>query len=402
MVPEKEKYFFERHSKKTIALIVLLILVASIYSMEKLLAYKNRGIGFNFALPNRAIVLREFNPTLREYNYPAKEDKPYDTLENKAYLLRVDDNGYIMPSQRYINPDISLVFLGDSVTAELYVEEEKRFPYEAAVLLEKDLGIKINSYNASRIANNTLNSLDVLLNKIIPLKPDVVLMMHNNNDVAIMLYEKTYWNNSPTRSIIFDINKNLVKNFFKIMRDRMIPNLSREIRLAGIRLRTLLHRDKYPEGAIDEFAKMRGKKIDDDTAEMLEQFEMNLQTFISICKIRKITPVLMTMASRFKDQPDKNVLDRFKTVGVSYQDYKRLFDLFNESIRKIARENNILLIDLAAAIPPEKEYIYDSIHYNDRGSIRVAEVIKDHMEPLLRQILAQKPVPPLSRLKVAK
>jgi lysophospholipase L1-like esterase len=339
---------------------------------------------------------------LREYNYPAKEDKPYDTLENKAYLLRVDDNGYIMPSQRYINPDISMVFLGDSVTAELYVEEENRFPYAAAVLLEKDLGIKINSYNASRIANNTLHSLDVLLNKIIPLKPDVVLMMHTNNDVAIMLYEKTYWNDSPTRSIIFDTNKNLVNNFFKIMRDRMIPNLSREIRLAGIRIRTFLNRDKNPEGAIDEFAKMRGKKIDDDTGEMLEQFEMNLQTFISICKIRKIVPVLMTMASRFKDQPDKNVLDRFKTAGVSYQHYKRLFDLFNASIRKIARENNILLIDLAAAIPPEKEYIYDSIHYNDRGAIRVAEVIKDHMEPLFRQILAQKPAPPLSRAKVAK
>jgi hypothetical protein len=111
---------------------------------------------------------------------------------------------------------------------------------------------------------------------------------------------------------------------------------------------------------------------------------------------------LMTMASRFKDQPEKNVLDRFNTVVVSYQEYKSLFDRFNESIRKKARENGILLIDLAAAIPPEKAYIYDSIHYNDRGSIQAAEVIKDNLEPLVRQIWGQKQQSLFSRPKVSK
>ena len=214
MGPEKQNNWFERNAKKTIALAILLILMVSIYGMEIFLAYRNHGIGFNFALPNRAIVLREFNPTLREYNYPTKEDEPYETVKKKGYLLKVDNNGFIMPSERYSNPDISMVFLGDSVTAELFVEEENRFPYAAAVLLEKDLGIKINSYNASRIANNTLHSLDVLLNKVIPLKIDVVIMMHANNDVATMLYEKTYWNNSPTRSIIFDTNRKDGEQFF--------------------------------------------------------------------------------------------------------------------------------------------------------------------------------------------
>jgi lysophospholipase L1-like esterase len=398
MGPEKQNSWFERNAKKAIALAILLILMVSIYGMEIFLAYRNHGIGFNFALPNRAIVLREFNPTLREYNYPTKEDEPYETVKKKGYLLKVDNNGFIMPSERYSNPDISMVFLGDSVTAELYVEEENRFPYAAAVLLENDLGIKINSYNASRIANNTLHSINILLNKIIPLKPDIVIMSHTNNDVAIMLYERSYWNNSSTRSIIFDVNNYAVNNFFKIMRDKFIPNLAREIRLAGIRLRNLSKPSGTPE--IDEFAKMRGKKTDYDANEMVKQYEMNLQTFIAICKIRKIVPVLMTMASRFKDQPDKPVLDRFKTVIVSYQEYKHLFELFNEALRKVARENNILLIDLAATIPPEKEYIYDIIHYNDKGSIKAAEVIKDNLKPLLQQVLSQKQRQ-LSQAKIA-
>ena len=191
MATKKDNNWFERNPKKIIACIVLAFLIAGVYGMEKLLAYKNNGIGYNFALQNRAIVLREFRPLLKEYNHPVKEDEPYDTVEKKNYLLRVDGNGFIEPSEKYADPDISLVFLGDSVTAELLVDEEKRFPYLSGVLLEKDLKVKINSINASRTANNTLNSLDILLNKIIPLKPDIAIMMHNNNDVAIMLYEKS-------------------------------------------------------------------------------------------------------------------------------------------------------------------------------------------------------------------
>ena len=389
MVTQKEYNWFERNPKKIIAFIILVILTIGVYCMEKLLAYKNNGIGYNFALKNRAIVLREFRPLLKEYNHPAKEDEPYDTIEKKNYLLRVDENGFIMPSEKYANPDISLVFLGDSVTAELLVDEEKRFPYLSGVLLEKEMGVKINSFNASRTANNTLNTLDVLLNKIIPMKPDIAIMMHNNNDVAIMLYEKTYWNNSPTRRLIFDINEYILNNFFKIIRDKFIPNVSRELRLAGARLRTLL-RTRGIDKSNDEFAKMRNTKVNYNTSEMVEQFEMNLQTFITICKIRKITPVLMTMASRFTENPDKAIIDRFKDVVISYQEYKHLFDLFNDSIRKKALENDILLIDLAATIPPEKEYIYDVIHYNNSGSIKAAEIIKDNLKPLLQQLLVQK------------
>ena len=389
MVTQKEYNWFEQNPKKTFVFIILVILTISVYCMEKLLAYKNNGIGYNFALKNRAIVLREFRPLLKEYNCPAKEDEPYDTIEKKNYLLRVDENGFIMPSEKYSNPDISLVFLGDSVTAELLVDEDKRFPYLSGVLLEKEMGVKINSFNASRTANNTLNTLDVLLNKIIPMKPDIAIMMHNNNDVAIMLYENTYWNNSPTRCLIFDINEYILNNFFKIMRDKFIPNVSRELRLAGARLRTLL-RTRGIDKSNDEFAKMRNTKVNYNTLEMVEQFEMNLQTFITICKIRKITPVLMTMASRFTENPDKAIIDRFKDVVISYQEYKHLFDLFNDSIRKKALENDILLIDLAAKIPPEKEYIYDVIHYNNSGSIKAAEIIKDNLKPLLQQLLVQK------------
>jgi hypothetical protein len=307
----------------------------------------------------------------------------YDTLTPKKYLLRIDNNGFIIPSKKYADPDISLVFLGASTTECRFVEEENRFPYLAGLLLEKKLGIRINSYNAARSGNHSLHALDILLNKVAPMKPDIVIMMHNINDLSILLHEKSYWNKNKSRSVIFDMNDEIVSNFFKIIRDRWIPNLSAEMRNFDRSIRSLWKSDSK---ANDEFAASRGKPIAVDKSYMIQQFEMNLQSFIYLCKARNIIPVLMTMSSRFKEEPDKIVEDSVKMSGVDYKQFKDIFDTFNESIRKKAKENNIVVIDLAEKIPQEKEFMYDIVHHNDNGSIKTAEVISERLVPLVQQI----------------
>ena len=120
-----------------------------------------------------------------------------------------------------------------------------------------------------------------------------------------------------------------------------------------------------------------------DKSAMVEQFEMNLQSFIYLCKARNIIPVLMTMPSRFKEKPDKIILDTFKNVSLDYSQFRDLFDLFNKSILKKAHENNIMVIDLAKEIPQEKEFIYDIVHYTDKGARKIAEIISDRLKPVV-------------------
>ena len=221
--------WFERNPKKTICslLIVLFFMVA--YGAEKLLEYKKPAVGFNYALPNRAIRLREYRPSMIESFLPGKEERYFDSLVLKKYVIRIDKDGFIIPSKKYDHPDLSLVFLGASTTECRFMEEDQRFPYLVGSLLEKKLGFKINSYNAARSGNHSLHSIDILLNKVMPIKPQIVLMMHNINDLVILLYEKSYWNNNSSRSVIIDMNDEIVSNFVKIMRDRYIPNLSAEM-----------------------------------------------------------------------------------------------------------------------------------------------------------------------------
>ena len=83
-----------------------------------------------------------------------------DKLENREYILRIDDNGFIVPSKVHEYPDRTIVFLGGSTTECFYVDEEKRWPYLAGRLLENDTGLKVNAYNAGMSAINSFNSIN--------------------------------------------------------------------------------------------------------------------------------------------------------------------------------------------------------------------------------------------------
>ena len=111
----------------------------------------------------------------------------------------------------------------------LYVEEENRYPYLVGNLIEKATGDKVTLYNSGVGGNNSLHSLDILLNKLIPLHPDVVVMMHNINDLMSLIYDESYWSNNPSRAPIIDykLYKNLtgMKAIATLARDTYIPNL---------------------------------------------------------------------------------------------------------------------------------------------------------------------------------
>src|SRR4030042_516486 len=101
-------------------------------------------------------------------------------------------------------PDLPIDFFGGSTTECVYVDEDNRVPYLAGRLLERQTHLKVNSYNAGRSGNDTLHCINVLMNKVVNLKPDLVVLMENINDLAILMYDKTYWNHHPSRSPLME------------------------------------------------------------------------------------------------------------------------------------------------------------------------------------------------------
>jgi lysophospholipase L1-like esterase len=379
--------WFERHPRQTIVWLVLVLILAFTYGAEKLLASINHTHNLVLFSERRYINLREVLPGVDTVDVPPDRAlRESDGLVQKPYRVRTDSQGFMLPYNRYEKPDFTLVFLGGSTVACIYVEEDNRFPSLVGNLLAQKTGKKITSINSGVGGNNSLHSLDILLNKIIPLRPDVVVMMHNINDLVALIYDRTYWSKNPTRAAIvnFSFYKNLtgLKALATLARDLYIPNLHAATRVLSHKIF-----GKRVKEQDDEFAYIRGKKLTVDAAAILDEFKMNLNTFISLCRARRITPVLMTQFSRYRAHPDPKILKAMQGFqadsGIPVSEFIELYARFNQAIREVGQANGVLVIDLAALIPQEKRYMYDVVHLNTRGSQLAARLISERLQPLV-------------------
>ncbi len=381
----------ERHPKKVIFFVVLAAACVLALAAEKILAYRDLATYHFVRHPvgvKRYIKLREFEPGYAEVLSPSPADVARsDNPARGQFVLRVDENGFIMPSKIHHHPDLTLVFLGGSTTECLYNPENNRFPYLVGRLLEERTGLKVNSYNGARSGNDSLHSLDILLNKVVNLQPDLVVMMHNINDLGVLLYEHGYWKQNSPRGPLLEqkpdwatVGQELRESFW-LARDLLIPHLYGAWHRLWQNLRGAQQ---------DEFQQLRGQKIEVDQDFMVREFTLNLKTFIAVCRARGITPVLLTMPSRMKDNPDPLIRRQFQRLeeqnSITYREYKGAFDRFNQTIREVAAANEVPLVDLAQEIPPEKEYMSDVVHFTAAGSEMVAQKITAGLTPVVASL----------------
>ena len=223
--PGEAGHWFQRNPKKTLVLVVLFFLLVIVFGSEQLLKFINHRNGTFLETERRYIKLREYRPLSQmRLRFPKEHLKYTDNVFPKVYKVDVDAKGFIKPSKKYDHPDLSLVFLGGSTTECMFMDELNRFPYQVGAILEQETGKRINSYNGGLSGNNSLHAIDLLLNKVIPMHPRVVVFMENINDLSTLLYEKTYWSRHTTRAPLETLKK--VKLVGKLLKEILIPNLN--------------------------------------------------------------------------------------------------------------------------------------------------------------------------------
>lgn len=372
--------WFERHPKKTIGFLLAgaaLFLFLMLLLAEKLVEALAAPINYRASV-KRYIRLREYPPFHIGF---ALSPNPHGAAGK--IMHRIDEDGFIRPSKIHDQPDVNLVFLGGSTTECFNIAEDKRFPYLAGRLVEQQTRLKVNSYNAAMAGNNSLHSLNILLNKVIPLNPRFVLMMHNINDLVILLYEKSYWNKNKYKSPLVEFHPDLetagkyLQESFHVLRNLLFPALYAHFKEWK---KSFLGKGPQRGEPPDEFEAVRGKPVMVDRTRLEEEFRRNLETFIALCQARRMTPVLLTQASRLKENPDLEILKPIQArlearQGVSYQQFRELFEGFNQTIRETGSRHGVLLIDLARQIPQEKDYLEDVVHLTERGSVLVAHLV---------------------------
>jgi lysophospholipase L1-like esterase len=326
----------------------------------------------------RHILLKEHSPnTSFTYNQPiAFFSRGESNGKIREVRFEIDQKGYIEPSNLLNNPDVSIAFLGGSTTECSSVAESKRFPYVVGQLLNKD-GLKVNTLNAGVSGNTSPHTLNIYLNKVIVEEPDIAVMMHSINDLHILLNNKGYWGTNGIPDHIIVENRSFKSALFNKV-SSIFPNMI--ARIANVRNRF----QKRPIIPIRKLPKL----TEDDRQLIFRQFEENLKLFISISRIKGITPVLMTQASRIKNdfigvEIGIGIIEQ--RFNMPFQDYKVLYAQMNQVIRDVCEEESVLIIDLDMLVAPE--YIYDSVHFTDEGSEFVAGLIAEQLTPLAKAII---------------
>ncbi|MEE9573858.1 MAG: SGNH/GDSL hydrolase family protein [Candidatus Neomarinimicrobiota bacterium] len=381
--------------KKAGLIITFVVLFISLLIIDRLMQYIQAIEPYQGPEIVRAIRLREHHPGLNKIIYP---DKFYlaetDNLIAQEYPFRVDNNGIILPCNNYDDPDYKIVFIGGSTTECMYVTENNRFPYLTGQIIEEKTKKHINSYNMGGSGNNSIHSLDIILNKIMPMNPDIIVIMHVANDYAVLAYDHTYWPVGTPRSELITINDYFPKRpketfiwHFKGLFKTIYPNIYQKLFL--IKEQILRPKEQQQVKSMDEWEGQRHNIVNRDFDFMQKEFRWAQQMIITACKTHDILPVLMTQANRYKKNPDDFVLKSLSPIlkaGISYETFKNEFDSFNNIIRDVAKTNEIPLIDLAKIVPQEKEYMYDTMHYNDTGSKFVANIISDKLIDIISNI----------------
>lgn len=392
---------FERHPILTLGF-VLAVLLGLMLAVSEALLQPDVGAevvvgGDSVPSPQRFLALREWQPLTRFSFGPTEERIANAGSELQGvYPLDTDQFGFVEPSVVHKDADVEIVFVGGSTTESLYVQPENRFPYRTGRLLEERLGLTVNSINAGKSGNNAMHSLLVTIGKILPRRPDFVILMNNTNDVGTLYGHGTYWNEDASYALVRARERSF-EGIARDLRDMTIPYTYRHLRRAMRQLsavKFLPRPDSAFAGQGEEAQDAESRPMPPER--MRREFESALRSFVAVVRAWHSEPVLMTQVilpySPGQQPPPKRAnppsREQLLRGDFAKQDFGSVQEFFNAVIRHVALSENVALVDLARARDWSYAHLYDTMHFIDSGSRHVAAFIAEEMEPLIRRKLA--------------
>lgn len=144
----------------------------------------------------RCIRLKEFTANLTKTHTPSQDyiRKSPRLEKGKSYFQRTNKDGFIETHLNYSAKN-NIILIGDSFIENIFVDESKRISslVEELSLLSNH---KVKVHNAGVSGSTGLGLLNLVINKIIPLNPDLIIYTQPSCDFASLIYEKGYYNDS--------------------------------------------------------------------------------------------------------------------------------------------------------------------------------------------------------------
>ena len=298
-------------------------------------------------------------PATEKLNYPLHSNYYSSNLTTNNFRFYNGPNGdrdIIVPKPKNL---IRINCIGASTTGNYISTNNNNFSYplelEKILKSKSDKNIEVNN-----CGTGGYNSTDLLVRftlQIIDTEPDYIVIYHAYNDIKSYLTPNFNSDYSHSR-------KSLGESYWKFFIGSKIPDIP-------INFINYLKNKWFPSNVRYSLLEVVSKgEIDTqiDFSQGLKIYERNLQNIINLCLKNKIEVVLCTFCIYLHEKIKNDPLHIL---------YKKIVLEENEIMKKLAKRNNLKLVDSFSLIPKEDSNFVDSMHFTPKGMNLLAKSISE-------------------------
>lgn len=275
--------------------------------------------------------------------------------------------------------NLTLVTVGGSTTECFDLAEDKTWPHLLGVKLQRDFS-RVWLNNAGLSGNSSFGHYILMQDYLVRLQPKVVIFLVGVNDIGIGAER--------------DFDERLhVFNGRSLERFLASAAVYSEAATAGLNL----YRYYFPKSVM---ITNQGKAQETDLAKLpdfqvsptgrsailqehrdyfLNPYRQRLQKLINICRQHGIQPIFLTQPVLYGSGIDPatgvNLGQKLVATGMDGHTAWEVLELYNDIVRRLGREENFTVIDLARKMPKNSIYFYDLMHYTNTGAALVADLV---------------------------
>jgi len=314
-----------------------------------------------------------WHPFLRSVPRPSTEWEEVES-GNRA-VVKINSLGFRSPEIQGKKGEntFRIVCLGGSVAYDTRVSMEDSWAFQLQEKLKEAYSVtNIEVVNAGIPGRTSADSLVNLGLRVIPLEPDVVIIMHGVNDQKPNRYpafqpDYSHW----YRYWCQEKKTCLFMKLFNCLIDKSL--LASHIRY---RLRFLLNPNLKENWRGEPL-----KRYDTVSERGLDAYRNNLISMIGMCRLHNIKVIIATVGNSLDENGDWNPGMGTRNPLVFYHECLTLegirdgFKQYNRINREVARDYGCRLIDIDRSLPKGKLFFQDDVHFTARGSHKVADII---------------------------
>jgi lysophospholipase L1-like esterase len=122
--------------------------------------------------------------------------------------------------------------------------------------------------------------------------------------------------------------------------------------------------------------------------EPVRRYAERLNAIVELCRRNGIEPVFTTQPALYGDAIDPATGVDLATIQVQGAANGRLWwrvlEMYNDAMRRVARDHGVLLVDAAVEMPKDSRLYYDLMHFTNDGAARLGDIIASRLEPYLK------------------